>query len=104
MSRVSVDLDGGALLAEVLPCTKRIAIFTEPDYFATARTSGSLVSWWVLKSLEVVLICAIVNIDFGLEIGTTFGAILPTSWMPLVVVEATKGIAIVITIAAVARV
>jgi hypothetical protein len=92
------------MLAEVLPCTKRIAIFTEPDYFATARTSGGLVFRRVLKSLKVVLICTVVNIDFGLEIGTTFGAILPSSWMPLLVVEATKGIAIVITIAAVARV
>jgi hypothetical protein len=28
LSRVSINLDGGALLAEELPCTKRIAIFT----------------------------------------------------------------------------
>jgi hypothetical protein len=56
----------------------------------------------VFQLLEVVFICAVVNVHFGLEIFSTLLASLPIAGVFFCVMVAAQGVAVVIAVAAIA--
>jgi hypothetical protein len=71
---------------------------------ATGVTAGGFVGWRVGEFLEVVLVGAQAHVDFGLEVGAAFQAILPFAGVALAVMISAESEPAVIAMATVPRV
>jgi hypothetical protein len=69
----------GTFLAEVFITHCGISPFAQDNHVATLGTSSGFIGWRIFKLFEIVLICPIVNIHFGVKVFPAFWTGLPIS-------------------------
>ena len=99
-----LHFDLTAFIAPVLFAKTGISLCAKLDHCPTTGAPRSFILGWVLQLREVVFIGSVPNVHFRFEGSPALGAILPVSWVALIVMRCTEGVPTVVPVTAVARV
>jgi hypothetical protein len=99
-----LHFDLAAFFAPVLFTKTGINLCGKLNHCPTPGAPRRFIIGWVLQLREVVFIGSVPNVHFRFEGAPALGAILPVTWMPLIVMGCTEGVPPVVPVTTVARV